>query len=108
MGKDGAVVSGCYAIRCNDEMQCGHCGLQWRVDDTDPPVCDKGTPVVEDAPAVLEMEIFDASALVKKLSSGVRLLSHTDARMCCAIARAAYEEGIAQTLKAVRRLPTPP
>lgn len=32
-------MSGCKAQRVNDEMHCGACGLQWPVDDIDPPDC---------------------------------------------------------------------
>lgn len=31
--------SNCKAIRCNDEMQCGACGLTWEVNDPEPPAC---------------------------------------------------------------------
>lgn len=29
----------CGARRCNDEMQCGACGLSWDVNDPEPPEC---------------------------------------------------------------------
>ncbi len=29
----------CSATRCNEQMQCGTCGTEWDVDDTDPPEC---------------------------------------------------------------------
>ena len=29
----------CKRRRCNDEWQCGPCGLCWDVKDPDPPVC---------------------------------------------------------------------
>lgn len=35
-------MSGCKAHRVNDEFHCGACGLQWPVDDTDPPDCRVG------------------------------------------------------------------
>jgi hypothetical protein len=32
-------MTGCKATRCNDQMICGHCGLQWDVGDADRPAC---------------------------------------------------------------------
>ena len=32
----------CKAIRRNDQMCCDQCGLQWDIDDPDPPVCVNG------------------------------------------------------------------
>ncbi len=29
----------CKASRCNEQFHCGRCGLQWDIDDTDPPKC---------------------------------------------------------------------
>ena len=29
----------CQAIRCQDEYQCGRCGLSWSVSDRDKPQC---------------------------------------------------------------------
>lgn len=30
----------CQAMQCNDQMICGKCGLQWDVNDPEPPGCD--------------------------------------------------------------------
>ncbi len=79
--------------------------MQWRVDDTDPPECKTGKPLPKETVAsMLEMEIFNAPALVKKLSSGVCSLSRSDAVLCCAIARAAYDEGVKEALRAAQKL----
>jgi len=32
-------MTACKAIRMNDEMQCGYCGLTWALDDPEPPTC---------------------------------------------------------------------
>ena len=37
------MTSPCKAYRCNDEYHCGKCGLQWSIDDPEPPKC--RTPV---------------------------------------------------------------
>ena len=37
----------CKAIRSADEMHCGHCGLQWDVDDLEPPKCCNGDPPMQ-------------------------------------------------------------
>lgn len=29
----------CSARRCNDQLVCGRCGLQWDATDTEPPRC---------------------------------------------------------------------
>lgn len=35
----------CRAVRVNDEMHCGHCGLQWDIDDPDRPACPENKPM---------------------------------------------------------------
>jgi hypothetical protein len=76
------------------------------VDDTDPPACPSGelSSVWIDEPPIIEIALFDAPALVKKMSQGVRSLSRSDATLCCAIARKAHEEGVAEGLRAARKL----
>lgn len=39
-------MKNCKAIRCNDEMHCGWCGLQWSVSDDERPDCKKPTDVL--------------------------------------------------------------
>ena len=36
----------CKAYRCNDEMHCGWCGIQWDVSDDERPECKKPTDVL--------------------------------------------------------------
>lgn len=31
--------TGCEARQYSDQMHCGHCGLQWDMNDLDPPEC---------------------------------------------------------------------
>lgn len=33
------TINPCKARRCNDQMQCGRCGLAWDADDEDRPPC---------------------------------------------------------------------
>lgn len=35
--------SGCKAVQYSDQMCCGKCGLQWDVNDPDPPFCGRLT-----------------------------------------------------------------
>lgn len=37
-------MSDCKARRINDQMFCDGCGVQWDLDDTDPPVCRADQP----------------------------------------------------------------
>lgn len=42
----------CEAYQMNDQMMCGKCGLQWDVNDPDPPECkpvERGKPEFQDA-----------------------------------------------------------
>jgi hypothetical protein len=42
---------GCKAVRYSDQMCCGKCGLQWDVNDPDPPFCGPSTqPIVVKSP----------------------------------------------------------
>ena len=36
----------CQARRVGDQMCCGKCGIQWDVNDTEPPACRQSAPPV--------------------------------------------------------------
>ena len=38
----------CRAIRQQDQMACGTCGLQWDADDASPPPCGLAAPIPDD------------------------------------------------------------
>lgn len=38
----------CRAIRQQDQMSCGTCGLQWDADDPSPPPCGLASPLPDD------------------------------------------------------------
>lgn len=40
------MKTNCKAYRVSDQMLCGKCGLQWDVNDPDPPECGQGQPIV--------------------------------------------------------------
>lgn len=35
----------CHATRINDQMHCGKCGMQWDIDDPNPPACRETKPI---------------------------------------------------------------
>lgn len=88
----------CESRRVGDQVLCGPCGLQWDVNDPEPPACQhkKGlrTKVVN---LVRRLEgtdtppRFDPAGLVNHIAA--RTLSRADFEMCKEIARQAYAQG---------------
>ena len=46
----------CQARQINDEIQCGACGLQWDVNDPEPPPCGRSVEAVKAVRERLEIE----------------------------------------------------
>lgn len=88
----------CESRQVNDQVICGPCGLQWDVNDTDPPVCQhkkglrtKVVNLVRRLEGVDTPPIFNPGALVNHIAA--RTLSRADFTMCMEIARQAYAQG---------------
>ena len=48
----------CQAIRQGDQMQCGSCGVQWDINDPDPPPCGRSVGALTAARERLEAEMI--------------------------------------------------
>lgn len=88
----------CNAKRVGDQMLCGPCGLQWDMNDPEPPKC-KGLNggrsavlrQVNKLEAAAQSGIIDLVAIVNHVAG--RTLSRADFAMCKEIAKQAFKAG---------------